>query len=456
MITTIMLAAALFRGPDPQFFPPRPATVTISRDTVWFHANEWHDQSPVSACYIVSTRRWCEISRTAFSIAAPTALPPRLAGFLEAARRPSDDDASTCLVHGGQLWVAFPGFDTEGLAQRGTLAVIDTVTGRVVRYSNASIVSHRVTQMAAEGSILWLATQRDGEYGAYGESGVVRVDLGGRTPRFLPSQERSQEHMANVVERIAAKDGVVAIMARAGVAVRLPDGQWDWRYWQLGVQGEAIVHTLVETAEYNPDAMLLLAVANMRLARAGSVFRALKQQNATFPDPSWLPIDETARILLDAGALPMVKQTIAQHDSVHPVVLAAAGLSGDRTLLPLLRPNLATRGSEVAVALVRLGDTTGVAQFRRMIADARSSYVGIDGQLSSDLARAASPEMVRMIQAWFARGVNAQGATLYGSSREPEGLSYEVAAQLLEVLDAMDTLESRAAAQLLRQPARNR
>ena len=450
MLHVLLLAAAVLRGPDPQFFTPRPADVTITRDTVWFRAHEWHNGSPVSTCYVVPTRSWCPLSRVAFARASQATLSPQFARLIRKARRPADDSASAWMLHRGTLWVAFPGFESEGESQRGSLAAIDTTTGRVIRYVHRTIDSHRVSQIAAEGTTLWLATVRDGEYGQYGESGVVRVDLAGPTPRFSPNQQRSPEQGTNEVERIAAANGVLAIMANAGLAVRLPDGRWEWRYWQLGITGDLIGHTLALKPEYNPDNILLLTVATMRLTRPGPVARAFKLRGISSDNPDGFSADSLGRTLLAAGVLPIIRETVIRGDSLHPAVLAAAGLSGDRGLVPFLQRRLGSRDVEAALALVRLGDSSGVAHFRRSVREAQRGYFGIDYSLRAVLSRATSPAMVRMILQFYEKGIQTPGSTTVTTDGDPVTLSFEVAGELLTVLDEMNITESRSAAETLR------
>jgi hypothetical protein len=455
MLRTILLAAAVLRGPEPEFFPPAPAAVTISRDTVWFRANESHDHSPVSTCYVVSTRSWCPLSRARFAQPASPRLSARFSQLMRNARRKADGEPSAWHVHQGTLWVAFRGFNSEGESQRGSLAAIDTATGRVTRYHDTSIDWHRVATIAAEGRTLWLATVRDGEYGTYGESGLVRLDLSGPRPRFTAGLQGSDTYSSNEVYVVSAANGIIAVMAKSGVAVRRADGRWDWRYWRLGLEGERIGHSLATTYEYNPDAMLLLAVANMRLTRPGTVVRALRQRGIEFGDPNYFPADSGGRALLSIGALPIVRETIERTirtpgDSLHATVLAAAGLSGDRSLVPMLQ-RLAPTEHETALALVRLGDPGGITHFKRAIDAAARGYFGIDYQLREVLTRAASPIMVRHIQERFTGGVQPPGSLTFNSAGEPLGLSYEMAGELLSVLDGMNTAESRTAARTLRQ-----
>lgn len=448
MLPVLLLATALLRGPDPEFFTPRPAAIRIAGDTVWLHARESHDDTPVSACYLMSTRTWCPVTRANYTVPARPALSTRNARLLAAAKRADDAEATAWVLRGGTLWAAFPGFSSEGEERRGVLAAIDTATRRIVRYRHAAIDFVAITDMVAQGNTLWLGSVSEGEYGLYGGNGLIRVDLSGPTPRFAPNQQQSAVPRTNEVLQLGAGSNVVAIITTAGPAVRVGNGAWDWRYWSLGVHGERIGHALTRESTSNPDWMLLLGVARLGLTSPAPVVRAFKERQWTFDNPDWLPTDSIARQLIAAGALPTIRATLARNDSAHAIVVAAAGFSRDRTLAPLLQARLRRGDPEAALALFRLGDPAGMAYLRRQL-DASIGEVIPGRDLGDVLARSRSPEIVTHISTRFSKGVLPEGEsrTING---ELVALPFYKAVELLRILEQMDIAEAKTTAQALK------
>jgi hypothetical protein len=452
MLSILLLASALLRGPDPEFFTPRPEPILIARDTVWFRAREWPTNTPLSSCYVISTRTWCALSRTEFATVRRPALSARMAQLVKLAKRPGDADASAWVMNRGTLWAAFPGISSEGDERRGALAAIDTATRKVIRYRHESIDYATVTSMVAMGNSVWLGTVREGEYGTYGGSGLVRVDPAGTTVRFAPDQQRSIAARANEVWQVGAADGIVAIMTHAGPAVRLPDGRWDAQYWVLGLQGDQIGHQLAATPVGNEDWMLLLGITNLRLTRPAVVARAFKQRQWTIDNPDWLPTDSVAQLLIRAGTTAIVKETLARPDSASSIAIAAAGYSRDLTLVPILKRRLAApivgEAEETALALVRLGDAAGVAWFRKQLTESQTELFP-SSNLRESIARSRRPEFVTLIVSFFDRGIMPEGAMIVQDGR-PVALPYSSAAEMLRILDEMDSAESRNAAVAIR------
>ncbi|HET9012408.1 MAG TPA: hypothetical protein VFN38_11375, partial [Gemmatimonadaceae bacterium] len=154
----------------------------------------------------------------------------------------------TWLVTPHAYWFGLDGGFSEGDGVLGGLLRVDRTSGAVVTLAHPYLADVSITSMIAIGDTLFMGTERDGEYGAWGTQGLVRYEpardrwrLERTGPGGLP--DRLIWSVARAGDSLVATTGT-------GVAIRsLADSAWTSWHFKPQVTDSSVPMALVPVAD---------------------------------------------------------------------------------------------------------------------------------------------------------------------------------------------------------------
>jgi hypothetical protein len=513
-LPALLIGAFLLAGPDPTFPTPVVTRIEMRGDTVWFVGGARDGAPPVAYCHVRSTGRWCRAMPPASLSPVPptsgeqvdslrpgTRLPLAAGWTLSCAASP--DDAERCgprlqlrspsgqqvslttrgvgavanavpfstrpgawTTRGAVLWLGLQGYSTEGEEERGGLVALDSTTGTARWMTHRWLDAATVTAIAPDSAGLWIGTAHQGEYGVYGNTGLVRHEpaAGTRPARWSRVTAAQGALPDDLVHAVAANAGFVAVATSAGLAVRGSDGRWVRRFWHLAMSGDSIVHELALEGPEDPGsarALRFLTVQSLRVPNAGAVLAALERDSIALYEGVDMAsegpgMDRVAPALaVPALAGPLSDAVRRGAGQVSPIVITAVGLLGAPGVTEALRPVLArpdeegVRTREAAVALARLGDPAGSRWIRaRLAAEPGEDHMPFaDPRVTAAIsaARAQDHGGLPLIVALLGREILPPGV---GGRNDhgPQPINHETGAGLLTALTAYGTPQAWRAA----------
>ncbi len=437
----LALAALVAAGPDPHVPKPVVTAVLARSDTIWFAGTRGTDSTGVAYCYVPRHRSWCgpvaggaERLRGASILATRPHVPGDAADTVPLTARlaltwsaPGADERGDAIVveRGGSahwpvlparpappttpddaapdaparpsawairddvLWVGLAGWSSEGMSETGGLVRHDlrAHTSRMVAYPLLETAT--ITALAVDGDALWIGTEHPAEYGSYGDAGLLRFEpASGHWRRWATGNAPLP---GDLIRLVAVAAGHVYVATGDGLAVFEPEhDRWSVRWFDLGLDGDSIVHRLAEhrpererEGELEADLLLMESLGVVRRAAFVDSLAGARADRTT-PDRADDPLARRALV-------PFLLDALRPDVPGRSAAAAALAALGDGRAIPRLRTALAADDSaadanardgiprayvvesatvDVAAALARLGAPEGVRWLRARAAEA--------------------------------------------------------------------------------------
>ena len=281
----------------------------------------------------------------------------------------------------GGIWFGFDGGQYE--IMEGDLAVLlrfDLATGKLEVVATPELADAHVSGLAIAGDRVWVGTQYARQLeGIVGEHGVLVRGLRGGPWRAITSHDGSLP--GDLIHAVVADRGALWVTSDGGISrLDLATGTWSSAYFTLAMRGDSVVHELTTTRPPHPRTGVTILTLAELLGAPRRVFwdaaSALPAERfdifVSLDDEEW-DVSAAPAALAHPALVPFLREAVRRGGAGRDAAIEALGLLGTTDALSLVSAAFDSgHGSArvtAALAMARLGDSTGVRYLRNRLAD---------------------------------------------------------------------------------------